>query len=166
MSRTVERIAPIPVDSFTRNRARPTRRGPVPAAGARWGLASRFDFDFMPRPDESGGGLEVTNVRAVASEVVFSGEETHREFSVAEVDLSGTILDVEGTRSVTFYLGDRQVLHEERNVQGNLTTIQPTVETVKEYLKFHFEVIPEVGARGEPHPRETEETDWESLYGG
>ena len=58
---------------------------------------------------------------------------------------------MESIKRVTFYLGEHEEVHEQRTVQGNVTTVEPIVETVREYVEFDF-AFAVAGERGEPPP--------------
>lgn len=153
----------VPVVSHRRERAAPAPPVLVPEVGLRWGAASRFEFGQWPEPlDET---EPIIRYRGnVDKEIVIQGVESHREFSRESIDVgNGVIFEVEGIDSVTFYLGERQVETEEREVKYGVTYIQPVVETIEEYLKFDFKFLV-AGERGEPHPPETPELEPAKLY--
>ena len=135
-----------------RTRAPMPPRAALPEVGLRWGQRSRFEFGgATPEPERRQG----VRIRQVDRERLVHGTESHREYETHEVDLHGVPLEVEGIKSVTFFLGEREVTHEPRTVRGGVTTIEPVIETIEEYMRFDFSTVVS-GARGEPHPPATE----------
>ena len=75
------------------------------------------------------------------------------------------MLEPEQIRSVTFYLGTREVRRERREAEGGVTNVTPVIETIRDYLGFRFPFGDPAGDRGTPHPPETPPRD-EPDYGG
>ena len=121
----------------------------VPEVGLRWGAPSAFEHGLPAAvaPDET-PGIVIDRGRAR----VVRGTEVHREFGE---ELPAGARPVESIKRATFYLGEHEEVHEQRTVQGNVTTVEPIVETVREYLEFDFAFTVE-GERGTPPPPATE----------
>lgn len=138
----------IAVESQTDQRARPERRHVPPDAGARWGGPAVFEIGALP---EEPPPASITY--SWLNEVVwFRGVESHREY--AESLAGSELIPTEAIRSVTFYLGEREVRHERRATAGGITGVTPVIETIREYLRFDFPFEP-LGSRGTPHPPPT-----------
>ena len=151
----------IPVTAHASDRAPVAAPAPSPEVGRRWGRGSRFEIGSRPEPDEEGNGAVAR--RDVHKDVLIRGIESHREYEVNQVAIGGETIQIEGAGSVTFYIGQSEVVHEDRKVRGSVTFIQPTIETIDEYVTFDFD-FGVSGFRGEPHPPETPELDLDSLY--
>ena len=139
----------IAVESFTDERRSPEPVRSAPPSGARWGRPSAFEIgQASPRPPDP-----ATITYSWLHEVVRQkGVESHRQY--ADAELGGELVPAEAIRSVTFYLGERQVRHERRNVEGGVTNVTPIIETIRHYVRFDFP-FGLAGARGEPHPPPT-----------
>ena len=163
-------LAPVEVVAFSNLRPRREPAQPVIEAGAVWGGRSVFDFSAQPSqtagPEIIDGGSGGVSVGWANDEEVIIGEERFREASVGVVEVGETLMEVEGIRSVTFSLGVREIVTEERSVRGSVTFIQPTIEYVSEYLRlvFPFATVME---RGSPAPPDSPDLpDLDSEYGG
>ncbi|MGR3593112.1 MAG: hypothetical protein ACU0B9_07355 [Limimaricola soesokkakensis] len=158
-------LAPVRVVSFSYHR-RPVAPPvpvpvPVPEAGAAWGSPAAFDYSLQP----SGVSAEISDgsegdeekglkVSWPSGNVRISGVEEFREATLETIPLGGDAAEVEGIRSVTFYTGTREIRHEERTVQGAYTSIEPTIEHRKEYLRIGFPFAAAL-ERGDPPPPDT-----------
>ena len=147
----------IAVESFTDDRALQRAQPPAPEAGARWGRPAAFEIGEAPQPSPQ-ASLTATWTH---EDRRLKGIESHRQY-VRTAALSDQPVTAEGIRSVTFYLGEREVRRESRKVAGSVTSIEPVIETIREYVRLDFP-FGLAGARGEPHPPETpprEEPDY------
>ena len=151
----------IPVIAHASDRAPVTAPVPVPEVGRRWGRVSRFEISSRPEPSDEGNGTVAR--RDVHKDLLIRGIESHREYEVHQVAIGGDTIEIEGAGSVTFYIGQSEVVHEDRKVRGSVIFIQPTIETIDEYVTFDFD-FGVSGFRGEPHPPETPELDLDQLY--
>ena len=142
----------IAVESQTTGRARPQLAKSEPDAGARWGRPAAFEIPSRPRPSEKPAQLTYDWVDKAR---LFKGVESHREYVHGVALVEGTALEPEAIRSVTFFLGTREVRHERREAEGGQTHVTPVIETIRDYLKLSFPFGDAEGARGTPHPPET-----------
>ena len=146
----------VAVESFTEDRApEAPPAAPSPDAGARWGQPSEFQIGETPKPPAL-GSITASWVHELRR---FTGAESHRQYGSTPTPKAGS---AEAIRSITFYLGEREVRRERRRIEGRVTTVEPVIETIREYVRLDFPVGLE-GQRGEPAPPETpprEEPDY------
>ena len=163
-------LAPIEVVAFSNHRPRLEPARPAVAAAAAWGAPSSFDFSVEPDgtlgPDLTGLEGKFAGARPVDKSQLIRGVERFREVTVETVQAGDTLIDVEGIRSVTFFLGVREVVHEERSVRGSYTSIQPTIEHVSEYLRFNFPFTTALERGVRPPPDSPDLPDLDARYGG
>lgn len=146
----------VAVESFTEDRApEAPPAAPPPDVGARWGQPAEFQISETPRPPADGR----INASWVHELRRFTGAESHRQYGSTPTPQAGS---AEAIRSVTFSLGEREVRQERRTIEGRVTTVEPVIETIRDYVRLDFPFALE-GQRGEPHPPETpprEEPDY------
>ena len=123
-----------------------------PDAGARWGRPATFEIPSRSRASSQPATLAYDWIDKAR---MFRGVESHREYRTEATTLEGTTLQPELIRSVTFFLGEREVRHERRESEGGQTHVTPVVETIRDYVKLTFPFGDPEGARGEPHPPPT-----------
>ena len=121
----------------------------LPEVGLRWGQPSQFEFGMEPEPSSAEAGAVI--LRQVHEPRIIKGIESHRQYEEHTPLASVT---VEGIKSATFFLGEREVVHESREVDGRVTYVETVIETIEEYVKFDFN-FEAMGDRGTPHPPET-----------
>ena len=143
----------IAVESQTVERATPhPPAASEPDVGARWGRAATFDIPFRSRASDQPAQLTFDWIDKAR---IFRGVESHREYRAAAHLLDGATLEPEAIRSVTFFLGSREVRHERRESEGGQTHVTPVIEMIRDYVKLTFPFGDREGARGEPHPPPT-----------
>lgn len=146
----------VAVESFTEDRApAPAPPAPSPDAGARWGQPSEFQIGQTPKPPAE-ASITASWVHELRR---LTGAESHRQYGSTPTPQAGS---AEAIRSVTFYLGEREVRRDRRKIEGRVTSVEPVIETIREYVRLDLPVDLE-GARGEPAPPETpprEEPDY------
>ena len=141
-------VAPV-VDVLARDRAPVVPEVEVPEVGLRWGRSSQFEFGMRHRPGpEDPPAILIGRGRPR----VIEGVETHRQYSEESPVPEAPALVVEGVRSTTFFIGERVTQSESRKVEGGVTLVEPTVETIEEYIRFDFEFT-FVGQRGAEPPQ-------------
>lgn len=174
----------IPVNSFVKaDTAKDVVTPPPDEVGVCFGKQSTFSHSAQHPTSEQENGIRVNQIGSYGDEEVnYKGDEVHREWERVEFphpDQGAAAAPVESEmtegglgrgegsagakdhfkteaiKSVTFFLGEREVATETRERQGNLTVIQPKIEHIKEYFVFNFPIASEVETRGEAAPEST-----------
>lgn len=140
-----------------------------PVLGLRWGRPSEFQFaaESTVSFGTTTGGQGVVPRWELDREVVIRGREQHRVYAQQMTPLGdgGEELEVEGISKTAFALPERVVVHERVEAEGQVTYVQPIVETVAEFLVFNFD-LGVAGDRGQPTPPPTPPLpDYDDLYG-
>lgn len=148
LARAFRRV--IAVESFTVDRQPPAAAPPAPAAGGRWGRPSAFEVGSGLRaPPPPATTVVYERLHEVRR---YRGVESHRAYALSAA-AEGQVTP-EAIRSVTFYMGEREVRHERVEAHGRVTNVTPVIETIRDYVRFDFP-FERGGARGVPHPPPT-----------